>query len=105
MEAQGVPVSSGMLIEYFIGEGSGKKIGDRVYLAGKLIALLKSPLDERLFYHRLKALDTVFVVATHPPGKILELGFPLHHDLRLEKSCFHVGEQRTEGKYGKAAAQ
>jgi len=34
MVEHGVNVSTGMLIEYFVGEGSGKRIGDRVYLAG-----------------------------------------------------------------------
>jgi len=32
MEAKGIPVSPGMLIEYFIGEGNGKRVGDRVFL-------------------------------------------------------------------------
>jgi len=32
MEAREIPVSPGMLIEYYIGEGNGKRVGDRVYL-------------------------------------------------------------------------
>lgn len=32
MEEREIPVSPGMLIEYFIGEGKGKRVGDRVYL-------------------------------------------------------------------------
>ena len=32
MEAQEIPISPGMLIEYYIGEGNGKRVGDRVYL-------------------------------------------------------------------------
>jgi len=32
MEEQGIPVSLGMLIEFYIGEGKGKRIGDRVKL-------------------------------------------------------------------------
>ena len=32
MEAAGLPVSVGMLIEYYVVEGSGKRIGDRVKL-------------------------------------------------------------------------
>ncbi len=33
MEAKGIPVSAGMLIEYFIGESRGKRVSEGVYLA------------------------------------------------------------------------
>ena len=33
MEAKGIPVSVGMLVEYFIGEGKGKRIGEKVHLS------------------------------------------------------------------------
>jgi len=32
MEAQDIPVSVGMLVEYYVAEGSGKRVGDRVKL-------------------------------------------------------------------------
>ncbi len=35
MEALGIPVSVGMLVEYYVGEGTGKRVGDRVRLASE----------------------------------------------------------------------
>jgi len=32
MEKAGVPISQGMLIEYYVGDGTGKRIGDRIRL-------------------------------------------------------------------------
>jgi len=33
----GVRVGVGTFVEYFVGEGTGKKVGDRVYLAGEKV--------------------------------------------------------------------
>lgn len=59
MEASGIPVSSGMLIEYFVGEGTGKKIGDRVYLAGERV---KYDIDYYLNNQILPAVENIFEV-------------------------------------------
>ncbi len=59
MEAQGVPVSTGMLIEYFIGEGSGKRIGDRVCLAGDKVSY---DIDYYLKNQILPAVENIFEV-------------------------------------------
>jgi len=59
MEAAGVPVAAGMLIEYFVGEGSGKRIGDRVYLAGDAV---KYDVDYYLKNQILPAVENIFDV-------------------------------------------
>ncbi len=59
MEALGVPVSTGMLIEYFIGEGSGKRIGDRVHLAGDRVGY---DVDYYLKNQILPAVENIFEV-------------------------------------------
>jgi len=59
MVAAGVPVSVGMLIEYFVGEGSGKRIGDRVYLAGEKA---KYDIDYYLKNQILPAVENIFDV-------------------------------------------
>jgi DNA polymerase I/DNA polymerase-2 len=59
MEAAGIPVSTGMLIEYFVGEGSGKRIGDRVYLAGEKV---KYDIDYYLKNQILPAVENIFDV-------------------------------------------
>jgi DNA polymerase elongation subunit (family B) len=59
MVEQGVAVSTGMLIEYFVGEGSGKKIGDRVYLAGDKV---KYDVDYYLKNQVLPAVENIFDV-------------------------------------------
>jgi len=59
MEASGVHVTTGMLIEYFVGEGSGKRIGDRVYLAGEKI---KYDINYYLKNQILPAIENIFDV-------------------------------------------
>jgi len=59
MEAKGIPVSTGMLIEYFVGEGSGKKIGDRVYLADEKT---KYDIDYYFKNQILPAVENIFDV-------------------------------------------
>jgi DNA polymerase elongation subunit (family B) len=59
MEAAGVSVSTGMLIEYFVGEGSGKRIGDRVHLAGDKV---KYDIDYYLKNQILPAVENIFDV-------------------------------------------
>ena len=59
MEAAGVSVSVGMLIEYFVGDGSGKRIGDRVHLANE-----KSAYDINYYLKNqvLPAVENIFDV-------------------------------------------
>jgi len=59
MVAQGVPVNPGMLIEYYIGEGSSKRIGDRVYLPEE-----KSKYDIKYYMNNqiLPAVENIFDV-------------------------------------------
>ena len=59
MVEQGVSVSVGMLIEYFVGEGSGKRIGDRVYLAGDKV---KYDIDYYLNNQVIPAVENIFDV-------------------------------------------
>ena len=59
MVAAGVPVTTGMLIEYFVGNGSGKKIGDRVYLAGEKV---KYDINYYLKNQILPAVENIFDV-------------------------------------------
>jgi DNA polymerase I/DNA polymerase-2 len=59
MVAAGVPVSTGMLIEYFVGDGSGKRIGDRVYLAGDKVSY---DIDYYLRNQILPAVENIFDV-------------------------------------------
>ncbi|MBU3924047.1 MAG: DNA-directed DNA polymerase [Nanoarchaeota archaeon] len=59
MEARGIPVSVGMLVEYYIGEGSGKRIGDRVYLVGDKV---KYDVDYYLKNQVLPAVENIFEV-------------------------------------------
>jgi len=59
MLAAGVAVSTGMLIEYFVGDGSGKRIGDRVYLAGEKV---KYDIDYYLKNQILPAVENIFDV-------------------------------------------
>jgi len=59
MLAAGVPVTTGMLIEYFVGDGSGKRIGDRVYLAGERV---KYDIDYYLKNQILPAVENIFDV-------------------------------------------
>jgi len=59
MQAAGVPVATGMLIEYFVGEGSGKRIGDRVYLAGEKA---KYDINYYLKNQILPAVENIFDV-------------------------------------------
>jgi len=59
MESAGVAISTGMLIEYFVGEGPGKRIGDRVYLAGE-----KAQYDINYYLKNqiLPAIENIFEV-------------------------------------------
>ncbi|MFH1521993.1 MAG: DNA-directed DNA polymerase [archaeon] len=59
MEARGIQVSTGMLIEYFVGEGPGKRIGDRVYLADEKA---KYDIDYYLGNQILPAVENIFDV-------------------------------------------
>jgi len=59
MQAAGVPVATGMLVEYFVGDGSGKRIGDRVYLAGEKA---KYDIDYYLKNQILPAVENIFDV-------------------------------------------
>ena len=59
MEAKGIPVSTGVLIEYFVGEGSGKRIRDRVYLVDEKA---KYDIDYYLNNQILPAVENIFDV-------------------------------------------
>lgn len=59
MKAEGIPISTGMLIEYFIGEGSGKKIGDRVHLPEEKV---KYDIDYYLKNQILPAVENILDV-------------------------------------------
>jgi len=59
MEAQEIPVSPGMLIEYFIGEGTGKRVGDRVYLPDEKA---KYDIEYYLNNQILPAVENIFDV-------------------------------------------
>ena len=59
MVEKGIPVFTGMRIRYFIGEGSGKRIGDRVYLEGE-----KARYDINYYLNNqiLPAVENIFEV-------------------------------------------
>jgi len=59
MEEKGIPVSVGMVVEYYIGEGSGKRIGDRVYLPGDTV---KYDVDYYLKNQVIPAVENIFEV-------------------------------------------
>ena len=59
MKTKGIQVSTGMLIEYFVGEGPGKKIGDRVYLMDEKV---KYDIDYYLKNQILPAVENIFDV-------------------------------------------
>jgi DNA polymerase, archaea type len=59
MEAEGIPVSPGMVIEYFVGEGTGKRVGDRVYLPDEKA---KYDIDYYLNNQILPAVENIFDV-------------------------------------------
>jgi len=59
MEAQEIPVSPGMLIEYFIGEGNGKRGGDRVFLPDEKA---KYDIEYYLNNQILPAVENIFEV-------------------------------------------
>lgn len=65
----GVLVSSGMLIEYYIGDSAGKKIGDRVYLAGEKV---KYDIDYYLKNQILPAVENIFDVFGVDVGAVIE---------------------------------
>jgi len=56
---QEIPVSVGMLIRYYIGEGSGKRIGDRVFLPDEKA---KYDIDYYLKNQILPAVENIFDV-------------------------------------------
>ncbi|MCK4650301.1 hypothetical protein KAT36_03645 [Candidatus Pacearchaeota archaeon] len=55
----GVSVSAGTFVEYFIGEGIGKRVGDRVYLAGERV---KYDIEYYLKKQVLPAVEGIFDV-------------------------------------------
>jgi DNA polymerase elongation subunit (family B) len=59
MQEAGVPISTGILIEYFIGEGSSKRIGDRVHLSGERA---KYDIDYYLNNQVIPAIENIFDV-------------------------------------------
>jgi len=59
MEAKGISVYSGMLIEYFIGEASGKRVGDKVFLTDEKV---KYNIDYYLEKQILPAVENIFEV-------------------------------------------
>jgi len=59
MEAQNIPISPGMLIEYFIGEGKSKRIGDKVFLPDEKA---KYGVDYYLNNQILPAVENIFNV-------------------------------------------
>ncbi|MBU2576359.1 MAG: DNA-directed DNA polymerase [Nanoarchaeota archaeon] len=59
MEAQEISVSPGMLIEYFIGEGKGKRVGDRVFLPDEKA---KYDIEYYLNNQILPAVENIFDV-------------------------------------------
>jgi DNA polymerase elongation subunit (family B) len=69
MEAKNVPVSPGMLIEYFVGEGSGKRIGDRVYLSDE-----KAKYDIKYYLNNqiLPAVENIFEVFGIDAGAVAD---------------------------------
>ena len=69
MKAKGIPISTGMLIEYFIGEGSGKKIGDKVYLMDEKV---KYNIDYYLKHQILPAVENIFDVFGIDVGAVVD---------------------------------
>jgi len=59
MAEAGVGVGVGTYVEYFIGEGSGKKVGDRVFLAGERV---KYDVEYYLKKQILPAVEGIFDV-------------------------------------------
>ena len=59
MEAKGISIHSGMLIEYFIGNAPGKRIGDKVFLTDEKE---KYNIDYYLEKQILPAVDNIFDV-------------------------------------------
>ncbi|MDH3353486.1 MAG: hypothetical protein OEL87_03495, partial [Nanoarchaeota archaeon] len=59
MKEDGVPISIGMLIEYYIGEGPGKRIGDKVHLSNENV---KYNIDYYLKNQILPAVESIFDV-------------------------------------------
>ena len=69
MEARGIPVSVGVLIEYFVGEGNGKRVGDRVYLADEKV---KYDIDYYLNNQVLPAVENIFDVFGVDVGAVVD---------------------------------
>jgi DNA polymerase I len=69
MVAKGIPVSTGMIVRYFIGEGVGKRIGDRVYLEGE-----NSKYDVNYYLKNqvLPAVENIFEVFDVDVNSVLE---------------------------------
>ena len=65
----GVQVSAGTFVEYFVGEGSGKRVGDRVYLAGE-----RAPYDIEYYLKKqiLPAVEGIFDVFGVEIGAIVD---------------------------------
>ena len=59
MEAKGIQVSTGMLIEYFVGESKGKRVSEGVYLADEKS---KYSIDYYLNNQVLSAVENIFNV-------------------------------------------
>jgi DNA polymerase, archaea type len=65
----GASVSVGTFVEYFVGEGSGKKVGDRVYLVGERV---KYDMEYYLKKQILPAVEGIFDVFGVDVGAIIE---------------------------------
>jgi len=65
----GTNVSVGTFIEYFVGEGDGKKVGDRVYLVGERV---KYDMEYYLKKQVLPAVEGIFDVFDVDIGAIVE---------------------------------
>ena len=59
MEAKGISIYTGMLIEYFIGDAPGKRVGDKVFLTDEKV---KYNIDYYLEKQILPAVENIFEV-------------------------------------------
>jgi len=65
----GASVSVGTFVEYFVGEGAGKRVGDRVFLAGERV---KYDVDYYLNKQVLPAVEGIFDVFGVDVGAVVE---------------------------------
>ena len=69
MIGKGVKVRSGTFVDYFVGEGNSKKVGDRVYLRGEDA---KYDVDYYLKKQLMPAVEGIFDVFGVDVGVVVE---------------------------------